>query len=141
MTRKVIRVSTDISNSLSNSVKEVKEFMWRDQRNNLHPVSSMHTRHLCSTLKMIWNHTVPELYKLRPFKRYSFSTFYTREYMIEAVRTMMEELAKRDDLGDYLFTITAIQHNMCRMLDDGVTTFDTRAITYKAQDGCKHLCQ
>ena len=40
----------------------------------------------------------PEEYRLEPYRRYSFGPFYTTEYMAEAVRAMLPELEKRDDL-------------------------------------------
>jgi hypothetical protein len=59
----------------------------------------MVTRHLHNTLVMIWHHTMPEAARVREYYRaYSFGPFYTKEYMLQAVRVMMAELVSRGDM-------------------------------------------
>lgn len=73
-------------------------FKWRDRTGNFHKVSEMETRHLYYTLRMIWNHTMPEEVKLKPYNAYDFSPFYTAEYMTEAIHHIGTELFKRTDI-------------------------------------------
>jgi len=81
------------------TVQEIeREFEWRDQKGVFHKVEDMETRHLYYTLRMIWNHSVPEEMKLKPYKRYQFDCFYTPQYIAIAVRKMMRELIKRTDI-------------------------------------------
>jgi hypothetical protein len=71
---------------------------WRDRKGSFHDISSMETRHLFYTVRMIWNHTSPSDLQLKPFKKYSFSKFYTQEYFAKMVKAMLIELSKRNDL-------------------------------------------
>jgi len=74
-------------------------FAWRDSRGVFHAIDQMETRHLFYTLRMIWNHSVPEYAETRsPHQRYRFGRWYTPERMGEAVRWMMPELRERTDL-------------------------------------------
>ena len=76
-------------------------FKWKDQRNNCHAPTDMETRHIFFTLRMIWNHAVPKDMQIKPFKRYRFTSFYTNEYIVKAIRALTAELFKRDDLTPY----------------------------------------
>lgn len=78
--------------------KGVAEFAWRTQNNTMISPAAMTTQHLYYTLRMIWNHAVPEEYKLHPYKVYSFGGFYTKEYILSAIKELMKELCKRKDL-------------------------------------------
>lgn len=77
------------------------DFKWRDRRGQFHYPKDMETRHLFFTVRMIWNHTVPDMYQIKPFERYNFSSFYTSFYMGQAVRNILSELSTRNDLTDY----------------------------------------
>ncbi len=72
------------------------EFKWRDRRGGYHYPSAMNTDHLFYTVRMIWNHNMPV--KLAPYAKYAFNEFYSAEYMKNALRAMVPELAKRIDL-------------------------------------------
>lgn len=76
-------------------------FEWRSMRHRMIPITSMATTHLYNTVVMIWNHAVPEPLKYRPFNHYVFGSFYTKEYMFQAIRYMLPELARRDNLKAY----------------------------------------
>ena len=68
----------------------------------MHQPKDMGTSHIFYTIRMIWNHTVPEHLKIRPFRGYNFSPFYTVEYMEQAMAVLSEELARRGSLSiDY----------------------------------------
>lgn len=81
--------------------KIVQRFKWRDKNGNCHNLEDMETRHLFFTLRMIWNHTVKECFRIEPYKAYQFSSFYAGKYMGDAVKAISGELAKRNDLTEY----------------------------------------
>lgn len=98
-------------------------FRWRDRTGAFHAPEQMETRHLFYTLRMIWNHTMPEGAKLRPYNAYSFGKHYTREYMISAVKALAAELGTRTNL-------TATWQ---RDLDAMVAWLSTNQIAHDAQ--------
>lgn len=73
-------------------------FEWRDREGNFHKPENMETRHLFYTLRMIWNHSMPEEFRLTPYNSYRFGDFYTDEYMKRAIRNIAAELTKRKDM-------------------------------------------
>lgn len=78
---------------------ELKEmFKWKPNGAEEIAVSEMETRHLWFTLKMIWNHTMPEQHKFHPYKKYAFGPRYTTEYMLEAVSEILKVLKDRKDI-------------------------------------------
>ena len=77
------------------------EFKWRTKNGKFITPSEMTTSHLFFTLRMIWNHTMPEDAKLRPYTHYSFGVRYPREYMIDAIRALTIELAARNDIDKF----------------------------------------
>lgn len=82
--------------------KEVAvNFKWRDRKGGFHDVAEMKTSHLFFTVRMVWNHSAPESLRITPFKQYDFGSFYTDEYIVEAVRVIASELSGRNDLTDY----------------------------------------
>ncbi len=102
-----------------------KAFRWKDRDHNFHYPKDMATRHLFFTLRMIWNHSVPDQLKILPYTEYHFSPFYTVEYMTEAVRHLATELATRKDLTPYYIKcLQKIQgciniHNETQLLTTG----------------------
>ena len=72
-------------------------FRWRDRAGNLQAPSTMATRHLFFTLRMIWNHTMPASARL-PGNLYTFSSYYKPAYMKDAIRALTTELATREDM-------------------------------------------
>jgi hypothetical protein len=64
----------------------------------MHFVDEMETRHLFYTLRMIWNHSMPEEARSPSYKRYTFGAFYTPWYMGDAIRAIIPELQTRADL-------------------------------------------
>jgi hypothetical protein len=69
---------------------------WKDRSNNFYYPKDMETKHLFFTLRMIWNHTMPV--KTGKYTLYRFGDFYTKKYMLEAVKHLAIELSKRKDL-------------------------------------------
>lgn len=78
--------------------RELCEFMWKDRHNVFHAPFQMETSYLYNTIRMIWNHSMPEEFKLTPYRIYSFGPFYTPEYMRQAVRAFLNELTTRTDI-------------------------------------------
>jgi hypothetical protein len=76
-----------------------RAFKWQDRTGGMHAPERMETRHVFFTLRMIWNHSAPERLKLKPFRRYtSFGAHYSPDYMHRAVRALIAEASRRDDL-------------------------------------------
>jgi len=76
-------------------------FTWRGKGGKLSSVTTMDTTHMFNTLVMIWNHAVPESFKLKPYIHYTFDPdFYTPTYMSTALTTLLVEIKKRRDLTD-----------------------------------------
>lgn len=90
---------TDTTKSLAPAAHTAisEQFKWRDRHGVYHAVSKMETRHLFFTLRMIWNNTMPATCRL-PGNLYSFGPVYTRAYMLQAIRSITRELAKRADM-------------------------------------------
>jgi hypothetical protein len=77
----------------------LRDWRWRTQEGLMLRPCVMKTRHLHHTLVMIWHHTMPEEARVRNYyRRYEFSTFYTKKYMRQAITVMAHELASRDDI-------------------------------------------
>lgn len=87
-------------------------FQWIDKNNDRHYPKDMSTHHVFYTLLMIWNHSAPEDMKIHPYKRYTFSSSYTSEYMANAVKSLMIEFSKRDDVEIYLHKFNQIRDNV-----------------------------
>lgn len=75
-----------------------KLWTWRDTKGQFHEPATMETRHLFYTLRMIWNHSMPESVRLRPYRHYDFGPFYTAEYLQHALLHIGRELLQRSDL-------------------------------------------
>ena len=74
------------------------QFLWKDSKDRFHDPKKMRTGHLFFTLRMIWNHSMPEQMKLRPYIEHTFSEYYTAEYTITAINVIGRELLTRQDL-------------------------------------------
>lgn len=86
--------------SKSNIVKineNIFIWKWKDSKGNFYEPKNMETRHLFFTLRMIWNHSMD--IKLEPYKKYVFSSFYTAEYMRDALFNIGTELFTRTDIN------------------------------------------
>jgi hypothetical protein len=73
-------------------------FKWKTRDDEFVRPKDMHTSHLFYTWLMIWNHSAPEEYRVRFKHRYSFGSYYTVEYMVEAFKNMTAELKSRKDI-------------------------------------------
>ncbi len=86
----------------SAGVSKPPVWKWRTQDGRHFRVKEMATAHLFNTILMIWNHTMPESAKFRPYREYEFGDFYTKKYLVSAVQHMATELVARKD-------VTAVQ--------------------------------
>jgi len=76
----------------------VQAFKWRQKGGEFIYPSKMKTRHLFHTLRMIWNHKMPECAKITPYNQYEFSAYYTDEYLKKSIFHLSQELGKRNDM-------------------------------------------
>lgn len=74
------------------------KFLWVDQTGQQWPPELMETRHLFYSLRMIWNHRMPEEAKLHPYKQYDLRR--SDKYLRDAILALTKELATRSDLTD-----------------------------------------
>lgn len=81
--------------------KTVTKFRWVDKQGIKHRVEDMTTQHVFMSLRMIWNHSAPEAFKIRPYIKYKYRNIKP-EYWISAVRALGAELTKRTDMNDYM---------------------------------------
>lgn len=82
---------------------DLKQFRWRTSAGDELLPQDMGTTHIYNTVVMIWNHNAPEEFKFHPYKHYRFSSFYTTEYMRDAIVALLMELAFRIDLQGYQY--------------------------------------
>lgn len=74
-------------------------FKWRDAEGDFWSPADMETRHVFYTVRMIWNHAVPEDMRVgRNVRLYRFGKFYTHAYMKAAVLNLGKEVLTRNDL-------------------------------------------
>lgn len=74
------------------------KFLWRDQTGQAWPPELMETRHLFYSLRMIWNHRMPEDAKLQPYKRYALNR--SDSYLKDAILALSKELSTRKDITE-----------------------------------------
>lgn len=87
----------DVMDKTSKAIS--KKWQWRTSRGIYIYPREMETRHLFFSLRMIWNHTMPEEAHIPEGMRYShFGPYYTEEYLKQAVKELSSELSKRNDM-------------------------------------------
>ncbi len=81
---------------------EAGGFTWVSHRGRVHKPSKMVTPYLFYALRMIYNHSVPPVFRVacagERIKRYRDVPHWTMEYRAEAMTELSAELATRDDL-------------------------------------------
>lgn len=105
-------MSNDIDNRNESQVTE--PFVWRTRHGEAVAISDMTTKHLFFTFRMVWNHSAPEAWRLRPYRRYIFGPAYTPEYVAEAVGLIWRELATRNDLDGWQINQLETIANYCQ---------------------------
>ena len=81
---------------------EEKPFLWRTQHGEYKRLCDMSTAHLFSTLRMVWNNTMPEEARVGRVKLYHFSAYYTEAYFMEMCCRSLEELRVRTDVPAWI---------------------------------------
>lgn len=75
-------------------------FLWYTNDDIEMEPAAMTTTHLFHSLRMVWNHTVDEAYRLQPYKAWAGVGGWPADYRRDAMIAFMAELAKRKDLTD-----------------------------------------
>lgn len=100
-----------------------QNFEWRDRAGKFHKPADMTTSHLFFTVRIIWNHTVPNELRITPYRKYTFDhDIYTTEYMKNAVYFLTKELHTRNDLTPHFqLCLNKIYDIVCkRRISDGM---------------------
>lgn len=88
-----------------------KPFVWKGKDQRTYAPDDMATGHLFNTISMIWNHSMPEQVRTHNYIRYQFGSFYTLDYMMQAVRVMLPILLRRPDLSPFQRSRLLYMHN------------------------------
>ncbi len=70
-------------------------FRWLTNENQALTPQEMETLHLFHTVRLLWNHTVPEAHQLKPFRQWGLTL--DADEREEAMREMLAELGRRLD--------------------------------------------
>jgi|SRR6516164_9488523 hypothetical protein len=62
----------------------------------LHP-TEMATSHLFNALKMMWNNSVPEQYRIQPYRKWGGIPQMQTNYKRQAIKNLLAELMNRPD--------------------------------------------
>jgi len=71
-------------------------FRWRTAEGKLLATKDMYTDHMINVIKMVWNHSAPVELRGSGSKSYSFDEYYTKEYMITAIRVLCHAISVRN---------------------------------------------
>jgi hypothetical protein len=74
-------------------MEQTHPFLWVTNDDQRLTVGQMTTLHLFHTVRMLWNHTVPDRHQLRPYREWILA--YDPAYRREAMAAMLAELAGR----------------------------------------------
>lgn len=85
-------------------------FLWVTHKGKVMELLDMATPHLFYTVRMLFNHSVPPVFRVGEFKRYPDVPNWPIRYRRAAVASMRKELSKRDDIEDYM------RDEMCDMV-------------------------
>ena len=77
------------------------DFKWITKYGERLSPKEMSTGHVFYSLRMLWNHTVPQEKRLRPYKEYAFRN-PNEEYWRKAVLNLLYELSTRDDVAQFM---------------------------------------
>ena len=73
-------------------------FRWRQRGGQLWLPADMSTQHLWFTLRVLWNHAVPDDRRLTPYRSYEFGPSYTTDYLDTAWLELGREIRTRKDM-------------------------------------------
>jgi hypothetical protein len=72
-------------------------FDWCSQDGTLYDLQEMATPHLFYALRMVWNHSVPRVWRVGNYKEYPDVPNWHPNYRKAAIEALANELAQRDD--------------------------------------------
>ena len=76
-------------------ISETKK-VWITAKGNPVEIEHMETRHLFFAVRMLWNHAVPDEFKLLPYRKYHPRSIGEKRYAV--LRDLLLELKERTDL-------------------------------------------
>lgn len=78
------------------------DFLWKTHRGDVYPLVDMATPHLFYSLRMLYNHSVPPVFRVvgagEKMNRYRDVFQWDAEYITTALCELLAELGRRDDL-------------------------------------------
>lgn len=74
------------------------QFTWRQNGGVFTRLCDMETSHLVNCIKMVWNNSVPSVYRFRNGRLYNFNSFYTDAYFKCAITCMSITLSQRTNM-------------------------------------------
>jgi hypothetical protein len=96
--------------------KFIHPFRWVTNKGQILKVKDMATPHLFFSFRMLFNHSVPPVFRVGAFKRYPDVPNWSVEYRQLALEKLLKEIALRADLdADQAAEIKDIQAN-CEVL-------------------------
>lgn len=75
---------------------EAKNFVWKSHNGKTYLVQQMATPHLFYALRMIWNHSIPEYFRIPAVPYYPDVPHWSKKYKKQAMDTIQDELESRD---------------------------------------------
>lgn len=73
------------------------KFYWYTHDDEMMEVQDMATPNIFYALRMVWNHSVPRVWRVGNYKPYSDVSKWSEEYRKAAINTLAAELATRED--------------------------------------------
>lgn len=72
-------------------------FLWYSHKGERYLPADMATQHLFYALRMVWNHSVPEIWRVGDYPRYADVPNWPESYRRRAITELASELAQRED--------------------------------------------
>lgn len=104
--KELVRGGDEPSPSWLPIIRPDDEFTWVTHKGQMYEVSEMATPHLFYSLRMLFNHVVPPVFRVlgagETMKRYDDVKYWSPDYQHDALEALSHELESRDDLDDAL---------------------------------------
>lgn len=79
-------------------IPQDEPFTWYTHDDDALDPADMATPHVFYALRMIWNHSVPEIWRVGDYKKYSDVPRWSAAYRQRAIEELTRELVSRDDV-------------------------------------------
>jgi hypothetical protein len=96
--QRLLRQIKRVRKAKANPRRVRKNFKWITSDGDALSPKDMATPHLFYALRMIWNNTVPPVFRIGMFRRRSAVGTWPIDYVVQAVDELRKELNTRDDL-------------------------------------------